>query len=153
MKLMQITPKFVDFIPERLDEGMLYITLRFRTASHKCCCGCGAEVVTPLTPTDWSLKQEGSMVSLKPSIGNWSYPCQSHYFIQRNRVVWAGAMTGRQIARGRESERAAKAAYFKTLNQIPNASAQQGQPVQPSPVKNKNGLSAMWNAVKAWFSI
>ena len=32
---------------------------------------------------------DNGTVSLRPSIGNWQLPCRSHYFIVRNRVVWA----------------------------------------------------------------
>jgi hypothetical protein len=28
-------------------------------------------------------------VSLDPSIGNWSFPCRSHYWIRNNKVRWA----------------------------------------------------------------
>ncbi|WP_407933213.1 DUF6527 family protein [Bdellovibrio reynosensis] len=61
----------------------------YATASHLCCCGCGSEVVTPLTPTDWRLTFDGTTVSLDPSIGNWSFPCQSHYWITRSRTRWS----------------------------------------------------------------
>lgn len=146
MRQVQMLPKFVDFIPEVLDDGVLYIALRFSTASHKCCCGCGSEVVTPLTPTDWSLKKDGSLVTLHPSIGNWSYQCQSHYFIRRNRVVWAGPMTGQRIAQGREAERLAKASYFKVNNSAPSVA----QPRHArAPVTT---LGTVWATVKRWFS-
>jgi hypothetical protein len=91
--------EFVEFIPEKLDEGQLYVSRRYRTASHLCCCGCGTEVVTPLNPAKWHLTEhaDGS-VSLMPSIGNWSLPCKSHYFVSRNCIQWAGAFTSEQIA-------------------------------------------------------
>ncbi|MBW8363366.1 MAG: hypothetical protein K0M39_02285 [Rhizobium sp.] len=92
-------PKFVEFIPDNLEEGVLYISERFRTCSHKCCCGCGEEVVTPLSPAEWRLTSEGELVSLWPSVGNWDYACRSHYFIERNKVRWARAMTTKQIDR------------------------------------------------------
>ncbi len=98
MRVDQVRPKFVEFIPDHLEEGVLYISQRFRTCSHKCCCGCGEEVVTPLSPAEWRLTREGELVSLWPSVGNWDYACRSHYFIERNKVRWARAMTARQIA-------------------------------------------------------
>jgi hypothetical protein len=82
-----IQHKFVEFIPENLDEGILYITLEYATALHKCACGCGNEVVTPLSPKDWKLIFDGKTVSLYPSIGNWRFPCSSHYWIENNRIV------------------------------------------------------------------
>lgn len=91
-KRHQLQPVFVDTIPGTLEEGRLYISKRYRTAVHRCCCGCGLEVVTPLNPAKWRLTEHGANVSLFPSVGNWSFPCQSHYWIDHNRVRWAGSM-------------------------------------------------------------
>jgi len=76
-------------------------------------CGCGSEVVTPLSPAAWSLLFDGVSVSLHPSVGNWNLPCQSHYIIRRNQVLWAKKWSQRQIAAGRARDRARAAAYFK----------------------------------------
>ena len=100
--------EFVEYIPEELKERTLYISKEYGTAVHKCCCGCGREVVTPLSPTGWQLAFDGKSVSLYPSIGNWSLPCQSHYFIRKNKVVWAAQWTKQQIARSRAQEARAK---------------------------------------------
>ncbi|ODT21946.1 MAG: hypothetical protein ABS35_16015 [Kaistia sp. SCN 65-12] len=97
-RIGQIRPEFVDFIPERLEPGVLYVSRRYSTASHLCCCGCGLEVVTPLSPAKWRLLESNGAVSLNPSVGNWSFPCRSHYWIKGNRVQWAGAMSAEQIA-------------------------------------------------------
>jgi hypothetical protein len=99
MKVGHIRPRFVEFIPDHLEEGILYISQRYRTCSHLCCCGCGEEVVTPLSSAEWSVKREGDAVSLWPSIGNWEYACRSHYVIRQNRVLWADQMTAKQIER------------------------------------------------------
>ncbi len=93
MKQSNLTSQYVNFIPEKLSEGILYICEQYRTASHKCCWGCGEEVVTPHTPADWSIHKEGDTVTLYPSIGNWSFACQSHYWIRRNQVIWAKPMS------------------------------------------------------------
>jgi hypothetical protein len=79
----------VDCIPEVLEDNVLYVSLKYGTAVHRCCCGCGREVVTPLTPTDWKVIFDGETVSLYPSIGNWKFPCRSHYWIRNNGVEWA----------------------------------------------------------------
>ena len=71
--------EFVMSIPDSLAERTLYVSMEYATVTHKCCCGCGLEVVTPLSPTDWKLTFDGVSVSLDPSIGNWSFPCRSHY--------------------------------------------------------------------------
>lgn len=97
-RIDQLRPAFVQYIPEQPEAGVLYVSERYATATHLCCCGCGLEVVTPLNPAKWRLKVDSGMVSLHPSIGNWSFPCQSHYWLVRNRVEWARAMTPAMIA-------------------------------------------------------
>jgi hypothetical protein len=108
---------FVEYIPEVLSERKLYISITYATALHKCCCGCGREVVTPLSPTGWKLTFDGKSVSLYPSIGNWSLPCQSHYFVTNNKVVWAPRWTKQPIADGRVQEVKTKEMYFSTSKQ------------------------------------
>jgi hypothetical protein len=78
--------EFVEQIPERLNDGVLYVSMSFGTVVHKCACGCGSEVVTPLSPTDWKLTFDGESISLHPSIGNWSFACRSHYWITNGQV-------------------------------------------------------------------
>jgi hypothetical protein len=90
--------EFVDLVPEVLEEGVLYVCVAHATVVHRCCCGCGNEVVTPLDPKGWSVTYDGRSVSLSPSIGNWSFPCQSHYWIRRDRVQEARRFSAREIA-------------------------------------------------------
>ena len=136
VKHTSITPIFVEQIPESLEDGNLYISRRYSTALHKCYCGCGAEVVTPLTQTDWSLEFDGKSVSLAPSIGNWSLPCRSHYIIRKNRVQWVGAMTQQQIEKNRTVDRAIKNAYYNKHEDLTSRSGsvadQAGKPVWTS---------------------
>jgi hypothetical protein len=96
--------EFVDYIPEDIKERTLYVSLKYATVVHKCCCGCGREVVTPLSPTAWRVTFDGVSISLHPSIGSWSLPCQSHYWIERNVVRWAPPWSKAQIEAGRASE-------------------------------------------------
>lgn len=107
-----ITHKFVEFIPDALQEGVLYISLEYSTAVHRCFCGCGREVVTPISPTDWSISVVGGKVSLAPSIGNWGFACRSHYWIRKNRVQWCGDLPQSLINAGRARDKIAKAAYY-----------------------------------------
>lgn len=116
MKLRKINPEFVEFIPKQLDQGVLYISLKYRTATHMCCCGCGTKIVTPLTPTDWQLTEKDGRVSLWPSVGNWNHSCQSHYIINKNMIRWVRTMSAWEIARGREHDTAAKEAYYGLNN-------------------------------------
>ncbi len=113
MKLHKIDHQFVQYIPEELEDGKVYITVEFATAVHKCCCGCENKVVTPLSPTDWELTFNGESISLEPSIGNWSFPCQSHYWIKRNQVRWAQRWSQSKIDAGRARDRVAKERYFE----------------------------------------
>lgn len=116
MKRTTITPVFVDFIPEELNEGVMYISESYKTIVHRCCCGCGQEVVTPLSPVDWQLKKERKLITIRPSIGNWNYPCQSHYLITRNKVEWAGRMAKLQIQRTQERDQRDKEGYIAKIN-------------------------------------
>ena len=95
---------YVDVIPAQLEEGRLLISKKYRTAVHLCCCGCGHEVVTPLNSTKWQLADHGKTVSLYPSIGNWSFPCQAHYWIDCGTVKWARKMSRAQIERVRAED-------------------------------------------------
>jgi hypothetical protein len=99
--IRKLTHRFIEYVPDDIENGVLYISITFATATHRCCCGCGKEVVTPLTPTDWTLIFDGESISLTPSIGNWSFACRSHYWIRRNQVVWAPEWSESQIVSGR----------------------------------------------------
>lgn len=95
-RIDRIEPEFVSRAPDTLEDGRLYVSLPYATALHLCACGCRREVVTPLRPGQWRLIFEGT-VTLRPSIGNWSLPCRSHYFIIRNQVVWARAWSDAEV--------------------------------------------------------
>ena len=110
MKTLQ--HKFVEFMPDRIEEGILYISVEYCTAIHKCVCGCGNEVVTPLSPTDWELTFNGESVSLSPSIGNWSFECQSHYWIIKNRIKYSRKWSSEEIESGREMDTKKKKRWF-----------------------------------------
>jgi len=112
MKHTTVTHEFVDKIPNSIEEGKVYISIPYATAVHKCCCGCGNEVVTPLTPTDWELTFNGETISLDPSIGNWNFLCQSHYWIKQNKVRWVRRWSKEEIEAGRTQEHLAKERHF-----------------------------------------
>lgn len=125
---VQISHEFVEFIPEQLAENTIYVSIKYATAAHKCPCGCGKEVVTPLSPTDWTLIFDGQTVSLDPSIGNWNFPCRSHYWIIENRATWSRSWSQHEIDAGRADDRAAKEIYFS--GQTPKHT--DGQGVRPN---------------------
>lgn len=141
MRRASITPAYVDTIPDRLEEGILYVCERYRTVAHKCCCGCGEEVITPLSPADWSVRKVGDAVSLTPSIGNWSFACKSHYWIRRNQVIWAGTLSQRQIDQVKARDKADKKAYIKAINQ------QKDQQARPT-----SWLAKFWQRLLHWWN-
>ena len=87
--MMTLKHKFVEYIPDEIEDGVLYISIPFCTAIHKCVCGCRNEVVTPISRKGWKLSFDGESVSLTPSIGSWNLKCKSHYFITNNTVRFA----------------------------------------------------------------
>lgn len=123
-RLLNIRHQYVEYTPEHLEPGVLYISSRFKTASHLCCCGCGLKVVTPLNPAKWNLIDYGSSVTLTPSIGNWSFKCRSHYRIIRNNVRWTAQFNERQIANTKRRDQKAVELYaspkslFETLAKL-----------------------------------
>lgn len=121
MAELRLRHEFVEYIPEQLEQGVLYVTVRFGTVVHTCCCGCGLEVVTPLSPADWHLTFDGESISLYPSIGNWSLPCRSHYWIKSNRVVWAPQWSDAEIAAGRAADQRVKEASCEATPVPPTA--------------------------------
>lgn len=84
----EVVPRFVDVFPDALEEGVLYISLRFNTAVHLCACGCGMETITKIAPGEWRMMYNGKEISLLPSIGNWDFGCRSHYWIRNNKFVF-----------------------------------------------------------------
>jgi hypothetical protein len=111
----QLHHEFVEFVPEELREGVVYVSIRFATASHLCCCGCGSKVVTPLRPDDWKLIFDGKSISLYPSIGNWSFPCQSHYWIRRNTVQWDLTWSQQEVELARAFDRQKRCSVVEGL--------------------------------------
>lgn len=105
--------RFVTNLPDQLDPGVLYISIEYATIVHLCCCGCGTEVVTPLTPTDWNMTFDGETISLSPSVGNWNDVCRSHYIIRKSQVIVADPWSDRRIELEWQRDRFAKSKYYK----------------------------------------
>jgi hypothetical protein len=125
--------KFVEYMPNTIENGILYISLEFGTILHKCVCGCGNEVNTPLSPTDWKMIYDGESITLKPSIGNWSFDCKSHYWIRNNSIVWDEKWDVNKIEMARKSEVIDRLNYFK-LNE--NQLKSNNKDVVKEPIKN-----------------
>lgn len=106
MKTIQY--KFVEFIPDVIGEGILYVSIDYCTAIHKCICGCSNEVVTPLSPTDWQITFDGKTISLSPSIGNWNFDCKSHYWITKSKIKLARRWSENEIENNHQDDKATK---------------------------------------------
>jgi hypothetical protein len=142
-KRITIQHEFVGFIPSDLADRTLYISMEYGTAVHRCFCGCGEKVVTPLTPTDWKLTYNGESVWLHPSIGNWGFDCQSHYLVKGNRVVWANRWSQEEIAAGRAHDRVRKNEKYNRDD------FESDQPLRKNDVgKSRNWISRIFNG---WF--
>lgn len=76
-------PVTVEYIPEILEDGKVYISHSYKTAVHLCACGCKNKTVTPFQ-MGWEVTVMNGEVSIYPSIGNWNFPCRSHYWIKNN---------------------------------------------------------------------
>ncbi|MES2535407.1 MAG: DUF6527 family protein [Pseudomonadota bacterium] len=143
----ELLPRFVKVIPRKLGPGVLYVSTEYGTAVHSCCCGCGQEVVTPLTPTDWRLTIVGETISLWPSIGNWNLPCRSHYVIKRNRVIEAGSWGKARIEAEQKKDKAAKAKFYAQAADPVQSKA--SQPMTATP--NRDAPQGFW--AKLWLRL
>jgi hypothetical protein len=142
MRHKRLEHRFVEHIPERLEPGILYVSMEYATSAHCCCCGCGEEVVAPFTPTDWKMTFDGESVSLRPSIGNWMLKCRSHYVIDRGKVIEAGPWSDAQIEAERRRDRAAKARFY---GQAPTLEP-------PVPTAALEAEPSIWRRVWRWVS-
>ena len=88
-RISELRPLFVERFPDDFESGILYVSMQYAICGHLCACGCGERVITPLSPTQWKLVYNGEAVTLYPSIGNYAFACQSHYFLTNGKIVWA----------------------------------------------------------------
>lgn len=92
--------------------------MEYKTVAHTCCCGCREKVITPITPTDWTLTYNGVGISLHPSIGNWNFKCKSHYWIKNNQVVWAGKWDDKQVHQTQIADVLKKQEYYLHIGEV-----------------------------------
>lgn len=143
MRYARLEHRFVKHIPDTLEPGVLYVSMEYATAAHSCCCGCGEEVVTPFTPTDWRMTFDGASVSIRPSIGSWTLTCRSHYVIDHGRVLEAKPWTNEQIEAERRRDRAAKQRFY-------GHPPQEDVQATPGPQSTKP-RRPLWQNVVKWF--
>ncbi|WP_113960530.1 DUF6527 family protein [Roseimicrobium gellanilyticum] len=128
--------RFVKQMPEALEGNTLYVSIEHCTVMHLCCCGCGREVVTPLSPTDWQLYFDGESLSLTPSIGNWRFPCRSHYWIRRSRAEWCPSW---------DDSREEKPSSEPAESSDGVAESETIEPQEPSTPSNPSVWQQIWN--------
>ena len=83
----------MDDLPRRLGAALFVVERAGmpRWAVLDCPCLCGARIEVNLMTSrqpHWTLKQEGSRVSISPSLWQPERLCGSHFFIVRNRIQW-----------------------------------------------------------------
>ena len=144
-RVQHLEPTFVEFIPELLESGHLYVSMEYGAVAHLCACGCGSKVDTPLTPTDWTIRYDGQAVTLNPSVGSWSLPCRSHYIIAANCIRWAGSWSDERIHSGRVSDQEAKQLYYEDVND------QETHPEVVLPRSKSMWSSKIWVWFRKWW--
>jgi hypothetical protein len=153
MRITTLEHRFVRSVPREVVPGILYVSMDYATAVHSCCCGCGEQVVTPLSPTDWKMIYDGASVSLTPSIGNWQLSCRSHYVIRQGRVIEAEPWGATQVAAEHRRDKAAKARFYGEPAMYERADAgctgnQVAGDTPPAPSRAGN----WWSSFVVWLS-
>lgn len=138
MKMKQITPKFVDEIPDDIQDRILYISLKYNSVIHKCACGCGEIVSTPLERKHgWIIQYDGEKCSLYPSIGNGAYGCHSHYYIRENKILWLDDIDILKVEKGKAKDSTIKTKPFN--NQMKKKKG-----------GKRYGSTSWWKSWKGW---
>lgn len=79
--------EMVEFIPDKMKQGVLYYSKEYNGVNHLCLCGCGKPSFLPINtkelPTHgWNIDfTTKGKVTLTPSILNSGLSCKSHYII------------------------------------------------------------------------
>lgn len=146
---LSLEHRFVRNVPRELEAGILYISMDYATAVHSCCCGCGERVVTPFTPTDWRMTFDGESISLHPSVGNWNQNCQSHYIVQRGRVLEAGLWSQATIEAERLRDKMAKAAHYGSETKVLPDATHFSSDRNPSATPTRR----IWSRLRSWLGL
>jgi hypothetical protein len=123
-----LRPEFVTSFPTPMKPGVVYVSVEYNSCGHLCACGCGREVITPLAPVQWSFAYDGENISIRPSIGNWSLPCRSHYVVDRGKVRWARDFNEDEVAWNRLRDRALLEGSYSGDESLPDWPADEPDP-------------------------
>ena len=107
MMTTHYTPEFVESFPTPLDAwGLLHLP-RVQHLRPPVRLRLWQRGRHPTLPAQWSFTYDGDSISVRPSVGNWSFACKSHYVINKGHVRWARGFFSDEIARNRARDRAA----------------------------------------------
>lgn len=148
--MKKVNHDFVKAIPNKLEDGVLYISVDYTTVMHKCFCGCGNEVNTPLTPTDWRLIFDGDSVSLYPSVGNWNLACKSHYWIDKGEVLWAEQWSEERVNFARDQDLRNKEFYYRVIESSVISPPDEDVRKSPTSCRNTGVAERFWSRFKNW---
>lgn len=87
MYIKRLKHEFVGDFSNRLEVGILYISLQYGELTHLCCCGCGFVVTIALAPNLWQVTFDGESVTLYPAINSEGLQCQSRYLVIQSQVI------------------------------------------------------------------
>lgn len=110
-RISELRPLFVEQFPDDFESGILYVSMKYAICGHLCACGCGEKVITPLSPKQWKIAYNGEDVTLYPSIGNYAFACQSHYFLTNGNIIWVGE---RDVEKGKRKKKGLLAKLFNS---------------------------------------
>ena len=110
-RVSELRPLFVEYFPDEFESGILYVSMKYAVCGHLCACGCGEKVITPLSPKQWKIAYNGEDVTLYPSIGNYAFACQSHYFLTNGNIIWVGV---RDVEKGKRKKKGLLAKLFNS---------------------------------------
>lgn len=75
-----------------MEQYVLYVSKKYGLSIHLCLCGeCGEQTVLPFShiidgvDTGWIHEEDKEgKYTIRPSVGNFQFPCKSHYIITNN---------------------------------------------------------------------
>ncbi|WP_230951925.1 DUF6527 family protein [Burkholderia cepacia] len=109
------------------------------------------EVVTPLTPTDWTLTFNGEAISLWPSVGSWNLPCQSHYEIRQNKVIDGGPWDNAKNDSEQRRDRTAKQKFYAQPSQRTDSSHSPSTEVSATSAHERHAENSIWAKLRRRF--
>jgi hypothetical protein len=86
-------------------------------------------------------------LSLSDSIGNWSFPCQSHYWIEHSRVHWAGAWSKDMIDVNRADDLERKRQFYEVGSDQPMLGE-----LDAHTVGRPDETAGWWRRLRSWLS-